>query len=102
MRKATVVRSTGALKLLLCLALLAAAWSAPTLAAEGDWSQWRGPARDGYAPVAGNERLAAALHGPLPASLHQVWKLEVGLGQSAAIIHQGKLYIHVRQGEEEV
>ena len=102
MRKATVVRSTGALKLLLCLALLAAAWSAPTLAAEGDWSQWRGPARDGYAPVAGNERLAAALHGPLPASLHQVWKLEVGLGQSAPILHQGKLYIHVRQGEDEV
>ena len=101
-RKATAVRSTGALKLLLCLALLAAAWSAPTLAAEGDWSQWRGPARDGYAPVAGNESLAAALHGPLPASLHQVWKVEVGLGQSAPIIHQGKLYIHVRQGEEEV
>ncbi|MCY3971336.1 MAG: hypothetical protein OXG74_15490, partial [Acidobacteria bacterium] len=102
MRKSESRSVNGALKLLLCVALLGAAWSAPTLAAEGDWSQWRGPARDGYAPVAGNESLAAALHGPLPASLHQVWKMEVGLGQSAPIIHQGKLYIHVRQGEEEV
>ena len=92
----------GAWKPFLCLALLAALWCAPALAAEGDWPQWRGPARDGYAPVAGNERLAAALHGPLPAALHQVWKVEVGLGQSAPILHQGRLYIHVRQGEDEV
>jgi len=90
------------LKLLPCLVLAAVAGSVPALAAEGDWSQWRGPARDGYAPVAGNERLAAALHGPLPASLHQVWKKEVGLGQSAPVIHEGKLFIHVRQGEDEV
>ena len=92
----------GAWKPFLCLALLAALWCAPALAAEGDWPQWRGPARDGYAPVAGNESLAAALQGPLPSALHQVWKVEVGLGQSAPIIHQGRLYIHVRQGEDEV
>ena len=68
----------------------------------GDWSQWRGPARDGVAPVAGNEQLQAALEGPLPAALREVWKVEVGLGQSAPIIHRGRLYIHTRQGEEEV
>ena len=72
------------------------------LADGGDWPQWRGPDRNGVAPAAGNEQLQAALEGPLPAALHQVWKLEVGLGQSAPIIHRGRLYIHARQGEEEV
>ncbi len=72
------------------------------LADGGDWPQWRGPDRNGVAPAAGNEQLQAALEGPLPAALHQVWKLEVGLGQSAPIIHRGRLYLHARQGEEEV
>lgn len=60
-----------------------------------DWPQWRGPNRDGIAP-------GAKLPAVLPAALHQVWKSHVGEGQSSPIVVGDRLFVHARQGEEEV
>ena len=74
--------------------VLAAFASAP-FAQAGDWPQWRGPNRDGIAP-------GAELPAVLPATLHQLWKVYVGGGQSSPIIVGDRVFVHARQGEEEV
>ena len=61
----------------------------------GDWPQWRGPNRDGTAP-------GAELPAVLPATLHQLWKVYVGGGQSSPIVVGDRVFVHARQGEEEV
>ena len=76
------------------LFVLAALASAP-FAQAGDWPQWRGPNRDGAAP--GGELPAV-----LPTTLHQLWKVYVGGGQSSPIIVGDRVFVHARQGEEEV
>ncbi len=60
-----------------------------------DWPQWRGPNRDGIA--AGGELPAV-----LPTALHQLWKVRVGVGQSSPIVVGDRVFVHARQGEEEV
>jgi len=70
-------------------------FASPPEAQAGDWPQWRGPNRDGTAPGA---KLPAAL----PTTLDQVWKVRVGGGQSSPIIAGGRVFVHARQGEEEV
>ena len=60
-----------------------------------EWPQWRGPNRDGIA--AGGELPAV-----LPAVLHQLWKVRVGVGQSSPIVVGDRVFVHARQGEEEV
>ncbi len=74
--------------------VLAALASAP-VAQAGDWPQWRGPNRDGTAP-------GAELPAVLPTTLHQLWKVYVGGGQSSPIIVGDRVFVHARQGEEEV
>ena len=60
-----------------------------------DWPQWRGPNRDGVAP-------GAELPVVLPATLHQLWKVRVGGGQSSPIVVGDRVFVLARQGEEEV
>ncbi len=60
-----------------------------------DWSQWRGPGRDGAADTF---KPPAAW----PASLTQVWKRDVGIGHSSPIVAAGRVFQHARVGEEEV
>lgn len=60
-----------------------------------DWMQWRGPNRDGtlnglVAPKA------------WPKELKPVWKTPIGSGYSSPVTAQGRAYVHVRQGEQEV
>lgn len=74
----------AAITLLLCFSVSAA-----------DWSQWRGPNRDGSAPD-------AVLPSPLPAELKLKWKVEVGEGYSSPVIKDERVYMMVRRGEEEV
>ncbi|HUT32742.1 MAG TPA: PQQ-binding-like beta-propeller repeat protein [Planctomycetota bacterium] len=63
-------------------------------AAEADWPQWRGPGRDGIA-------LGATLPGTLPASLKQVWEVEVGAGYPGPVIAGDSVVIFSRQGDNE-
>src|SRR5262245_8748885 len=63
----------------------------------GDWPQWRGPTRTGYASV------DAPVPASLPKELKPVWKISVGGGFSAPIIAGDKLvYLDEQQGKEVV
>lgn len=60
-----------------------------------DWTQWRGPARDGRLDPAG----VPAQWG---SNLSKTWTREVGEGHSSPLVVGDRIYIHARQGEEEV
>jgi outer membrane protein assembly factor BamB len=74
------------------LALLAAGLPA---AAALDWPQWRGPSRDGRAP---------GFQAPAewPASLTLGWKATVGTGHSSPVVSDGRVFVHAREGDDEV
>lgn len=59
-----------------------------------DWSQWRGPQRDGIAtnltPV------------KWPATLHTIWSIEVGAGHSSPLIVDEIVYLFSREAENEI
>jgi outer membrane protein assembly factor BamB len=59
-----------------------------------EWSQWRGPARDGAATF--------AAPAAWPASLTKRWEATVGAGHSSPVISGDRVIIHARQGEREV
>ena len=71
--------------MLLCTSILSAQ----------DWPQWRGPQRDGHVP-----KFSAPAK--WPDSLKQVWKIEVGAGPSSPVVADGKIYLHTRDGDDEV
>jgi outer membrane protein assembly factor BamB len=75
------------------LAVLAVPISAQRAAS--DWTQWRGPARDGVAP-------APATADAWPAQLTQKWKVEVGLGYATPLVVGSRIYQFARKGEREV
>jgi len=61
----------------------------------GDWPQWRGPQRDGIAAE-------SALPATLPDSLQKVWQIEVGVGHSSPVVVGDRVFVHSREGENEV
>lgn len=68
--------------------------SAAILSAQ-DWPQWRGPNRDGrVAGFIARERL--------PDNLKLKWRIEVGTGHSSPVVVGKRIYLHSRQGEQEV
>ena len=77
----------------IALVLLVAQLSAQRPAS--DWTQWRGPNRDGAAPAPSD---AAAW----PAQLTQKWKIEVGLGYATRLVVGNRIYQFARKGEREV
>ena len=76
--------------------ILAAIWSVVALQMEGttDWTQWRGPARNGISAEIGNKFW--------PASLKSAWSVEVGNGHSSPVLSNGTVYIFSREKENEV
>ncbi len=60
-----------------------------------DWSQWRGPTRDGHASMF---QVPAAW----PEAPRQVWKVEVGEGHASPVVSGGRIYLMARQEEDEV
>jgi len=63
--------------------------------APSNWPQWRGPHRDGIlADFAAPEKW--------PETMKQVWQVKVGAGDSTPALVDGRLYVHARQGDEEV
>src|SRR5512147_1655690 len=60
-----------------------------------DWTQWRGPNRDGALASFTEPRT-------WPAQLTQRWKVEVGLGYATPLVAGDKIYMFSRQGENEV
>lgn len=79
---------------LIAFALLVVQLSAQRPSA--DWTQWRGPNRDGVAAAAPSDAAA------WPAQLTQKWKLEVGLGYATPLIVGNRIYQFARKGDREV
>lgn len=68
----------------------------PAVAAAANWPQWRGPNRDGQV----SDFVAPA--SAWPKELKEQWRVTVGVGHSSPVAADGKIYVHARQGEEEV
>ena len=64
-------------------------------AAAQDWTQWRGPDRDGVAS-------AFDVPASWPDALQKQWTVEVGSGYATPLLAGGSLYLFVRQGDDEV
>lgn len=60
-----------------------------------EWTQWRGPARDG---VVKNFAAPAAW----PKELVRKWKVSAGGGYSSPLVSGSRVYLHARQDEQEV
>jgi outer membrane protein assembly factor BamB len=62
--------------------------------AHADWSQWRGPARDGRSDV--------APRASWPTALKPGWKATVGLGHASPVVSGDRVFVFAREGNEEV
>lgn len=60
-----------------------------------DWTQWRGPNRDGAVA-------SFTAPGTWPERLTQRWKVEVGLGYATPLVAGNRIYMFSRQGDNEV
>jgi outer membrane protein assembly factor BamB len=69
--------------------------SSASVASAQDWSQWRGPARDGVIP-------AAVIPKPWPAAVKRGWSVEIGEGYSSPVVANGRAFLHSRRDPEEV
>ncbi len=83
------------MKAQLSIRLLSILFVATTVANAQEWTQWRGPARDGsvvskYAPAT------------WPESLKQSWRVEIGEGYSSPVVADGKVFVHGRRDPEEI
>ncbi|MCA1559641.1 MAG: PQQ-like beta-propeller repeat protein [Acidobacteria bacterium] len=59
-----------------------------------DWTQWRGPSRDGTAP-------SFTAPAAWPERPKQVWKVQAGVGHSSPVSADDRVYLHSRVGEQE-
>lgn len=64
-------------------------------AAAQDWSQWRGPARDGS---------VTAKNAPSawPETFQRTWRVEIGEGYSSPVVTGGRAFVHGRRDPEEI
>jgi len=60
-----------------------------------DWTQWRGPNRDGHVN-------AFTEPSAWPDSLKSIWRINAGVGLSSPVVANGKIYLLTRDGEDEV
>jgi len=78
--------------------IVLAAFGVPLAAqqrASTDWTQWRGPNRDGVAPAVSDAQA-------WPERLTQKWKVDVGLGYATPLVVGNRIYQFARKGEREV
>ncbi|HXG88329.1 MAG TPA: PQQ-binding-like beta-propeller repeat protein [Vicinamibacterales bacterium] len=60
-----------------------------------EWSQWRGPSRDGSV-------VAANLPAAWPTTAQRMWRVEVGEGYSSPVVVGGRVFVHSRRDPEEI
>src|SRR5690349_14422853 len=60
-----------------------------------EWTQWRGPARDGSVSTKNTPAV-------WPETLKQTWRVEIGEGYSSPVVADGKVFIHGRRDPEEI
>jgi len=68
---------------------------AATAANAQEWTQWRGPARDGS---------VSAKNAPTtwPEALKQTWRVEIGEGYSSPVVAGGHVFVHGRKDPHEI
>jgi outer membrane protein assembly factor BamB len=59
-----------------------------------EWSQWRGPRRDGT--------VTTPMPASWPAALTKRWEIAVGAGHSSPVVAGDRVILHARQGEKEI
>jgi outer membrane protein assembly factor BamB len=60
-----------------------------------EWTQWRGPARDGSVSVKNAPS-------KWPESLQRTWRVEIGEGYSSPVVAAGRIFVHGRRDPEEI
>ena len=60
-----------------------------------EWTQWRGPTRDGMIP-------AAVIPKQWPAAIARGWSVEIGEGYSSPLVAAGRAYLHSRRDPDEI
>ena len=60
-----------------------------------EWTQWRGPGRDGSVSVKNTPAT-------WPESLQQTWRVEIGEGYSSPVVSGGRAFVHARRDPEEM
>ncbi len=60
-----------------------------------DWTQWRGPNRDGQV-------VQIAPPNAWPKALQRRWKIEVGEGHASPVVSGDRVFVFSREGEDEV
>lgn len=65
------------------------------VASAQEWTQWRGPGRDGF--VSAKSAPAA-----WPEQWQRTWRVEVGEGYSSPVVAAGRAFVHTRRDPEEV
>ena len=60
-----------------------------------DWTQWRGPSRDGIIP-------AAVMPKQWPKSTRRAWAVEIGEGYSSPVVAGGRAFLHSRRDPDEI
>ena len=65
------------------------------VAAGQEWTQWRGPGRDGFV----SEKNAPAAW---PEKLQRAWRVEIGEGYSSPVVANGRVFVHGRRDPEEI
>lgn len=84
------------LRITLTTALLTALLTPLAPAAEAEeWSQFRGPGRNGHATMFQAPKT-------WPDAPKQVWKVEVGEGYASPVVSGDRIYLMARQGDDEV
>jgi outer membrane protein assembly factor BamB len=83
--------STGAA---VTLAVIAASLSVEAQRSSTDWTQWRGPSRDGAAT-------GFSAPATWPDTLVQKWKIEVGTGYASPLVVGDRVYVFSRRGDNE-
>ncbi len=73
------------------IAILAGAVALVGRVAAEDWTQWRGPSRDGTVTE-------FSVPQTWPQNLTQVWKLEIGEGYATPVVVGDRIYMFSRRG----
>jgi outer membrane protein assembly factor BamB len=65
------------------------------IASAQEWTQWRGPGRDG---LVSDKNAPAAW----PAQWQRTWRVEIGEGYSSPVVAAGRVFVHGRRDPEEI
>jgi outer membrane protein assembly factor BamB len=88
-------RNSIAIRVVIASWLLLSVASATATEQSQAWNQWRGPARNGVGD-------ASTLPVKLPSELTRVWQVPVGLGHASPVVVDDVVFLHSREGEQEI